>query len=820
MTQSHNLSALEQAQAINTKRLAILVGFTLVMALVRMFAFPVPLGAFALFAFWTAASLSYQIGMRRITAFTPETMQAAALMLDVTLLTILYSTIGGGWWMGATVYIVVANAAFASLPKRLGRIVSIYAAIAFVAMIAEHTLSIGEYSHFLGVQTLEGHYAFGTVAAVFGSAMMLTGIYLQDSFVRHTRASREHYRLILATAPDMIVTVDQNGSVLTANEAAYVQSGRRRTDIVGHPFHRFIHPQDLQAVMGHAEATLSGESRQFEARYIGATDSVAWLSCTANPIRDDDVVTGFLLIGRDITETRRSIERLRASEALLARTQKLTRLGSWEWNIDEDVVHSSEEFDLIIGETSGLPLTAESVLGRVHSEDRDALRKAVVTARRTREPFGLDHRIVTPAGETRTVHTVGEIVTDEDGRPRSMIGSCHDVTEQTALTEQLRHAQKMEAVGRLAGGIAHDFNNILTAMRSYCNFLLEDLPENHDSRREAVGINKAVDHAATLTRQLLAFSRRQIMQPRVMNLNDTVRDVDQMLRRLLGADVQLATSLEPSLGMTSVDPGLIEQVLVNLAVNARDAMPSGGSLRIETANAALDDAYMKQHAAEPGEYVMIAMRDTGVGMDRATQARIFEPFFTTKENGKGTGLGLAMVYGIVKQSGGYVWVYSEPGQGTTFKVYLPRMEMVDSTPRAEALAFSSAAGSETILLVEDEESVREVSSRLLRRAGYTVLEAPDGRRALEICDAHAGGIDLLITDMVMPEMGGRELARRVRATRPEVPLVFMSGYTDDEDLRRSFLDSGSAFLEKPFTPELLLSKTRELLSSSTRPQPV
>jgi CheY-like chemotaxis protein len=344
--------------------------------------------------------------------------------------------------------------------------------------------------------------------------------------------------------------------------------------------------------------------------------------------------------------------------------------------------------------------------------------------------------------------------------------------------------------------------------------MLEDLPQDHPTRREALGVQSAVDHAATLTRQLLTFSRRQIMQPKIIDLNDSVREVEEMLRRVLGSDILLSTRLDSGLGMTNADPGQVGQVLLNLAMNARDAMPQGGRLRIETSNATLDAEYMQQHAAtNPGEYVMVAVRDSGVGMDRAVQARIFEPFFTTKEAGKGTGLGLAMVYGIVKQSGGYVWVYSEPGQGTTFKVYLPRVEGESAIVTPEHAHAAAFEGTGTILLVEDEDAVRDVSSRLLSRAGYTVIEARDGKEALDICTDVSTDIDLVITDMVMPEIGGRELARRVREMRPGVPIVFMSGYTDDDDLTRSYLETGSVFIEKPFTPELLLSRTRELLSS-------
>jgi two-component system cell cycle sensor histidine kinase/response regulator CckA len=388
-----------------------------------------------------------------------------------------------------------------------------------------------------------------------------------------------------------------------------------------------------------------------------------------------------------------------------------------------------------------------------------------------------------------------------------------DTTERMRLEEQLLQAQKMEAIGRLAGGIAHDFNNMLTAMKSYCELLLADM-EKHDPRRsDVVEIGKAADRATALTRQLLAFSRQQVLHPEPLDLNHMVSEVEGMLRRLIGADTELITRLTPGLGMVTADSGEIQRVIVNLAVNARDAMPHGGKLSIETANVELDEDYALTHADAPaGSYVMLAVSDTGHGMSRETKERLFEPFFTTKDMGKGTGLGLSSVYGIVKQSGGNIWVYSEPEKGTSFKIYLPRIAEQVVVPSVKVPAIRNG-GAETILLVEDEESVRAVASRILRREGYTVREAANGADALKICELDGAEVDLIVTDLVMPEMGGAELALRVRRSRPGARILFTSGYTQDAVVRQSFLEQGAAFIEKPFTPDALARKTREVLDA-------
>jgi len=391
-----------------------------------------------------------------------------------------------------------------------------------------------------------------------------------------------------------------------------------------------------------------------------------------------------------------------------------------------------------------------------------------------------------------------------------------DVTEQRRLQQELMQAQKMEAVGRLAGGIAHDFNNLLTAILGSAELALYTLSAGAPEREEVEEVRKAAMRAADLTRQLLAFSRQQVIAPRVLNPNEVVAGMDKMLRRLLGEDVELRTVLASDLGAVKVDPSQLEQVLLNLAVNARDAMPNGGKLTIETQNVELDQEYAHGHlSAQPGPYVMLAVSDTGVGMDAVTQVRIFEPFFTTKEQGKGTGLGLATVYGIVKQSGGWIWVYSEPGHGTSFKVYLPRVAEVATPIASSPVPPTSVRGSETILVVEDDETIRHLVLKMLKANGYTVLVAASGDEAERVAGQHDGPIHLLLTDVVLPGLNGREVARRLAATRAGISVLFLSGYTNDAIVRHGVLEPGVAFLQKPFTPTVLGRKVREVLDSAT-----
>ncbi len=461
--------------------------------------------------------------------------------------------------------------------------------------------------------------------------------------------------------------------------------------------------------------------------------------------------------------------------------------------------------------------TPDSMIGRalvdlLHPEDqRHVAQRLSSAAGRPGEQMMTEARIRRSDGSYRSMDA---IVVSRLHEPtiNGIVFNARDITEGRRLEEQLRQAQKMEAVGRLAGGVAHDFNNLLTAILGYCNLALDDMAPNDVSRRDLEEIKDAGERAATLTRQLLAFSRRQMLQPEPVDLNGLVQQTQKMLTRILGEDIELSIELAADLPLVTADPASVEQIIVSLAMNARDAMPEGGHLVLETAVVELDGSYADSHATVlPGPYVMLAVSDTGEGMDAATRSRVFEPFFTTKAQGKGSGLGLATVYGIVKQSGGYIWVYSEPAHGTVFKVYLPIVSAPIMAAR-ELKQIEPPRASETILLVEDEEAVRALTGEVLRRQGYEVIEAEHGKQALELVQRLSAEIHLLLTDIVMPYMNGRDLAEQISSLRPRTKVLFMSGYTDHAAVHRE-LSAGAPFLQKPFTPDALARKVRGLLDA-------
>jgi len=402
----------------------------------------------------------------------------------------------------------------------------------------------------------------------------------------------------------------------------------------------------------------------------------------------------------------------------------------------------------------------------------------------------------------------------KDGRPVALLAVARDITQRRHLEDQLRQGQKMEGIGRLAAGVAHDFNNLLTAIGGRCYLVLKDLTAENPLRREIEIIQGAAERAAKLTYQLLAFSRKQILEPRVLDLNETVTGIEPLLSRMIREDIEVTTALDPDAGRVKADAGQLEQVLLNLAVNASDAMPEGGQLTLATGNVILDEAYARTHSdVQPGPYVMLSVSDTGHGMTAEVQARIFEPFFTTKEMGKGTGLGLATVYGIAKQSGAHITVESEPEKGTVFKLYLPRVGEAPGLAERECPVQVARRGSETVLLVEDDEALRTLAREILSILGYTVLEATSPSEALRLAGGHPGTIDVLLTDVVMPQMNGRQVADHLLVARPDLKVLFMSGYTDGAIVQHGVLEPGTHFLQKPFTPDGLGRKLREVLAS-------
>jgi two-component system cell cycle sensor histidine kinase/response regulator CckA len=523
---------------------------------------------------------------------------------------------------------------------------------------------------------------------------------------------------------------------------------------------------------------------------------------------------------QEVRERARSEESLRESKALLRIAGTTARLGGWRVDVGGEHAVWSEEACEIHDLPAGTTPTLAEAIAFYAPEWREAICEALGRCIRDGTPFDVEAEVITAKGARLWVRAIGNAVRNAAGRVAQVHGSMQDITPRKLaqarhdkLEEQFRQAQKMETFGNLAGGVAHDFNNLMSVVLSYSEMLADDLEEDDPMRADLDEIRGAGRRATDLTRQLLAFSRQQVLQPKVVDLAGIVSGMEKMLRRLIGEDVELTASCTPGLGSVLVDPGQIEQVIMNLVVNARDAMPLGGMITIETAAVVLDEHHASEHVGvRPGPHVMLAVSDTGTGMDKATQAHMFEPFFTTKEKEKGTGLGLATVFGIVQQSGGTIWVYSEPGKGTTFKVYFPVAEGAANAHAAAPIGDrGTLRGSETILLVEDEDRVRGAARTILRKYGYNVLEAQSGGDALLLCEQHAGTIDLLLTDVVMPRMSGRVLAERLFSIRPEMKVLYMSGYTDDAVVRHGILDATLAFIQKPITPEPLARKVREVL---------
>jgi PAS domain S-box-containing protein len=522
---------------------------------------------------------------------------------------------------------------------------------------------------------------------------------------------------------------------------------------------------------------------------------------------------------RENKERRQAEERLQKSQSQLAQAHQIAKIGSWEWDITHDQVSFSEETRCLYGYSPDEEFDMQKCLERVHPADVDRVKQALAEAIQNRKSYVCDHRALLPDGTIHVIQGRGEIVTDNHGNVHKIFGIVQDVTDaklaQEALQqseEQLRQAQKMEAVGQLAGGVAHDFNNLLTVIHGYCAMALQQKEGAQPIRKHIEEIQKAAERAASLTRQLLAFSRKQVLRPSVLQLNDVVHGMEKMLRRLIGEDVELSTTYDPALGNVKADAGQIEQVIMNLAVNARDAMPRGGKLTISTSNTMIDQTTKyRNRTLKAGEYVMLAISDDGVGMTDEIKAHLFEPFFTTKGLGKGTGLGLATCHGIICQSGGDIRVYSEPNSGTTFKIYLPRTDAAlepVATPDSETLA----RGTESILVVEDDPAVRTLAVKILVSCGYQVQESGNAFEALRLLKKNPE-FDLVITDVIMPQMSGKELHDQIKSQLPQIKVLLMSGYTDDALAHHGVLDEKLFFLEKPFSPAKLSGKVRGILGA-------
>ncbi|HTD71386.1 MAG TPA: PAS domain S-box protein [Gemmatimonadales bacterium] len=627
------------------------------------------------------------------------------------------------------------------------------------------------------------------------------------------RQGEERFRALIEHGADAVALVAPDGTLLFASHSIERLLGFAPAELVGHPGFERVHPDDaprLHAALRDIIAS-PGTPASLELRWRHKDGSWRHIDAVAVDRLAEPAVGAIVVNFRDVSERRTAEAALRESEERYRTLVEGVRDIIFALSPEGTIASLNPAFETITG------LRREEWVGQpferlVHPEDLPLALELLGRVVRGELRPASQFRVRTAKGDYR----VGEFSATpqlHEGRLVGILGIGRDVTERVQLEQQLRQAQKMEAVGRLAGGIAHDFNNILTAITGYADLLLEDLGATDPRRQDADEIHKAADRAAGLTRQLLAFSRQQVLQPTVLEVNKLVSNLEKMLRRLLGEDVELGTRLAPTTGRVKADPGQLEQVIMNLAVNARDAMPNGGKLTLETGNVDLDEAYAADHyPARAGPFVLLAVSDTGIGMSEETQAHMFEPFFTTKEKGKGTGLGLATVYGIIKQSGGFIWVYSEVGHGTTFKLYLPRVEELAERASQPVQAPARAArGTETVLVVEDEAPVRSVARQVLERHGYTVLEAPSAEAALDITTRYSGTIHLLLTDVVMPGLNGRELASRLATLRPDARVIFMSGYTDDAVTRHGVLEPGSAYVQKPFTPDAIARKVREVL---------
>ena len=638
--------------------------------------------------------------------------------------------------------------------------------------------------------------------------------------IRRQLLEREElFHLIGENAADMIAVVDMEGRRIFNSLSYQKILGYSSEELQASSAFEQIHPDDRERVRKAAEdARHSGIGKTLEYRLRHKNGTWLVLESTSSVIRNaKGEPENLVIVNRDITERKRAEEALLRSEAGFRSVVEDAPYGIYRASAAGRFLQVNPALQTMLGYESRKELLEKDLANDIfqHAGEYHRLTDFLTRAEEIKD---VEMEWKRKDGAPITVRCSGRRINDENGVPAYLEVFAEDVTEKRVLERQLRMAQKMEAIGRLSGGIAHDFNNLLGVIIGYSGVLKKALGERSDLCEHAVEIEKAGRRAASLTKQLLAFSRQQVLTPAVVNLNALASDMEKMLPRLLGEDVEVSLKLDPVLGNVKADQSQIEQVIMNLAVNARDAMPEGGKLKIRTSNAELDQAYVRSHpGAKLGEYVMLEVTDTGTGMDAATLTHIFEPFFTTKERGKGTGLGLATVYGIVKQSNGYIAVDSAPGKGTSFQIYLPRHMGQLTGDKEKADAGDVRGGSETILLAEDAEPLRKLAQTFLEAAGFRVLSAESGEAALELAAGYAGKLDLLLTDVVMPGINGRVLAEQLLPRQPGMKVLYMSGYTDSFITGHGVLDGGTYLLHKPFTEEVLLRKVREVLDSRKTP---
>jgi two-component system cell cycle sensor histidine kinase/response regulator CckA len=632
-----------------------------------------------------------------------------------------------------------------------------------------------------------------------------------------TLGDREHFfRTVTERSTDILAIIDASTTVRYVSPSFETVLGYRVADFIGKTGLQLVHPDDqAHAQQMLAKLVVDGlDHVTYEVRIRDAKGGYRYMDVRARNLLNDPVISGIAVDGRDITDRKLAEQALRLSEERFRKVLETSAEGIAMRDAEGRIIFANERFAEMMGYQVS-ELEGQQIDSIVAPEHLRTLRESFERRRLTGKSETLDLQMVRKNGTRLDILLSASPMYDEDGKFIGALGMVTDMSERKQLEAQLRQSQKIEAVGRLAGGIAHDFNNLLTAIRGHVELLLGELTDGAPHRADIEEIGKAADRAAALTQQLLAFSRKQMLKPTVIEFDSVVNDLESLLRRLLTADISMQTTLKAGNGRVRADRSQLEQVLMNLVVNARDALPHGGQIVITTEVTSVDSQFARANAgAEPGDYVKLCVSDNGSGMDAQTLSHVFEPFFTTKDVGKGTGLGLATVYGVVKQSGGYIRVTSEVSRGTTFEIYLPRVHDPVSEPRDTAGPRTGTPAGETILVAEDEDAVRALTCRILRKRGYHVLEARDGREAVQIAQDYEGEIRLLVTDVIMPNVGGRELSENLARLKPTVKVLFMSGYTDDQLLQRGILQSGSSnFLEKPFTPDALATKVREVLES-------